>query len=445
MQQPDISTILVIVGITGDLARRKLLPAIEEIVAAGAAPGKFKIIGVTRQEMSADEILQGVKSKTDHAWLKKNLEIFQMGLSDLDDYEQLARRLDTIEKDFGSASQRLFYLSIPPQVSDQVVSRLGESGLAKIPNTKLLLEKPFGTDLDSARDLVTQIKQYFNEEQIYRIDHYLAKEMAQNFIVFRTDNSLFKRTWNKDFIESIEIVASEKIGIEGRAAFYEQTGALRDLVQSHLLQLAALTLMETPKPESLESVPKLRLAALKQLSLAGKSVQQSVIRGQYDTYAQEVGNPKTTVETYASVQLESADSQWSGVPIRLVTGKGLKQKMTEIRIRYKQDEHHEANELVIKIQPDEGIELHVWAKVPGYERRVEKHALKLVFKEHYAALPEAYEQVLLDAINSNHSLFTSSDEVLETWRIIDPIQRAWAMTSQDLKSYARGENLVDNT
>lgn len=441
MQESDAPTILVIVGITGDLARRKLLPAIEEIVAAGAAPAKFKIVGVTRQEVSIEAILQGVENKTDKAFLKNNLEIFQMDLGSLDDYERLAKHLITIEKGFGAVAQRLFYLSIPPGVSDQVVSRLGQSGISSIPHTKLLLEKPFGTDLASAQDLVAQIKQYFDEEQIYRIDHYLAKEMAQNFIVFRTDNSLFKRTWNKDFIESIEIVASEKIGIEGRAAFYEQTGALRDLVQSHLLQLAALTLMETPKPELLENVPKLRLAALKQLSLpAGKSLQESVTRGQYDGYAQEVNNSKTTVETYVNVRLESADSQWIGVPVRLLTGKGLRQKMTEIRIHYKQDEHHEANELVIKIQPDEGIELHVWAKVPGYERQVEKHALKLVFKEHYSALPEAYEQVLLDAINSNHSLFTSSDEVLETWRIIDPIQRAWAMNDGDLQHYPVGSN-----
>lgn len=441
MQQSTIPTILIIVGITGDLARRKLLPAIEQIVAAGAAPQKFKIVGVTRQDISIREILGSVKDEKQHDFLENNLEIFQMDMAAIDDYKRLSGQLDLIEKDFGGAAQRLFYLSIPPGISDQVVSRLGESGLADVANTKLLLEKPFGTDLSSAQDLVDQIKRYFDEEQIYRIDHYLAKEMAQNFIVFRNDNSLFKRTWNKDFIESIEIIASEKIGIEGRAAFYEQTGALRDLVQSHLLQLAALTLMETPRSGAFESVPKSRLAALKQLGLpADKSAQTSVVRGQYDTYANEVHNPKTTVETYVNVQLKSTDPRWSGVPIRLVTGKSLEQKKTEIRIRYKQDEHHEANELVIKIQPDEGIELCVWAKVPGYERKVEKHALKLVFKEHYSALPEAYEQVLLDAINSNHTLFTSSDEVLETWRIIDPIQKAWDMDSKDLQRYPSGSD-----
>lgn len=434
MQQSDMPTILVIIGITGDLSKRKLLPAIEQIVAAGAAPNKLKIVGVTRQAISADEIMQPAS----HDFLKDNLEIFQMDMSELDEYTRLANHLTAIEEKFERKTQRLFYLSIPPGVSDQIVSRLGQSGLAKISDTKLLLEKPFGTDLDSAQDLVDQIKHYFDEEQIYRIDHYLAKEMAQNFIVFRTDNSLFKRTWNKDFIESIEIIASEKIGIEGRAAFYEQTGALRDLVQSHLLQLAALTLMETPKPEALNIVPELRLAVLKQLRLANKSVQESVIRGQYDTYAGEVNNPKTQVETYVDVRLESVDPRWSDVPIRLMTGKGLKQKKTEIRVRYRQDEHHEANELVIRIQPDESIELHVWAKVPGYERKVEKHALKLVFKEHYGALPEAYEQVLLDAINSNHSLFTSSDEVLETWRIISPIQKAWEMDGNDLAVYPFG-------
>lgn len=436
MEGQNLPTILVIVGITGDLSRRKLLPALREIMAAGAAPKKFRIVGITRQNVSVDEIM----SDEVRGVLADSLETFQRDMSRLEDYQRLIIRLEEIEKDFGGAAQRLFYLSIPPQVADQVVRRLGESGLAGLEDTKLLLEKPFGTDLISAQELVEQLKTHFREEQIYRIDHYLAKEMAQNFIVFRSDNSLFKRTWNRDFIESIEIIASEKISIEGRAGFYEQTGALRDIIQSHLLQLVALTLMETPKPEELHTVPALRLAALKQLHLTDdKPIQKSVIRAQYNTYRQEAGNSKSTVETYVDMTLASRDPRWKDVPIRLITGKALSEKYTQIRITYKKDEQHEANELVVNIQPDEGIMLSTWAKVPGYDRRIEKHELKLRFQEHYETLPDAYEQVLLDAIHSNHSLFTSSDEVLETWRIIDPIQKAWNMSDSDLSMYPKGQ------
>src|ERR1035437_2486585 len=209
-------TILIIFGITGDLSRRYLLPAIEAIAKAKKLPEKFEIVGITRQ---------------------KNFKFFQMDIGDEKDYKKLDSHLRKIEKTFGTPTQRLFYLSVPPGVSKSIIELLGKSGLAKIKNTNLLLEKPFGVDLKNATDLARHVDKYFSPTQVYRIDHYLAKETAQNIIVFREGNSLFKKTWNKDFIESIEIIASEKIGIEGRANFYEQTGALRDFVQSHLLQL----------------------------------------------------------------------------------------------------------------------------------------------------------------------------------------------------------------
>lgn len=434
-------TILIIVGVTGDLSRRKLLPAIEEIVAAQAAPKRLEVVGITRQPVHAADILHDAQVGR-NAFLRKHLHMHQMDVTKPEDYARLRVYLDELDAQLGGQAQRVFYLSVPPQVSQPIVEQLGASGLAGVPGTKLLLEKPFGTDLHSAEELIARTKAHFSEEQIYRIDHYLAKEMAQNLIVFRSGNALFRRTWNKDFIESIQIIAAEQIKIEGRASFYEQTGALRDIVQSHLLQLAALVLMDTPHIGALEAVPAQRLAALRQLhvlhdDLADK--RKAVQRGQYAGYTEDVNNPHSTVETYVDLTLASTAPQWRGVPIRLITGKALAQKTTQICVTYKEDQGFESNILVITLQPDEGVQLCLWTKVPGYEWRVEQHAMHLSFKDYFANLPEAYEQVLVDAIKGNHTLFTSSDEVREMWRILQPVQEAWGMSdATDLFTYAAG-------
>jgi glucose-6-phosphate 1-dehydrogenase len=430
-------TILVIIGISGDLSKRKLLPAIGEIAKTGMIPEQFKIIGVTRQpDINLEHLL---KHTTNKDYILNNTELFKMDLSDVNDYEKLKEHLKEIEKELGVSSQYLFYLSVPPSTSKAIIELIGKSGLADMEGTKLLLEKPFGTDLDSAKDLVTHIDKYFKKEQIYRIDHYLAKETAQNIIVFREGNSLFKRTWNKDFIDKIEIIVSEELGIEGRANFYEQTGALRDLIQSHLLQLLALTLMDLPEEEHLEEVPNLRYKALRQLKLKENDGEfLNAKRGQYKDYREEVGNPDSMVETFASIELESVDPKWQGVKINLTTGKALKDKFTVIKIFYKKENDHESNVLLLRLQPDEGISFSVWAKRPGYEHQISRHALDFSFKDHYTALPEAYEQVLFNAMNGDHSLFSSSEEVIETWRILDGLQKLWRTSSYDLIIYKKG-------
>jgi glucose-6-phosphate 1-dehydrogenase len=429
-----LPTVLIIIGITGDLAQRKLLPAIAEIAAAGELPEKFRIVGISRRSGLDLESVLGAGAAANS--LRACTHLYQMDLTHSGDYQKLAQYLETIDTELGGTPQRLFYLSIPPTVSRPIIEMLGESGLATQPNTKLLLEKPFGVDLASAQELVQHIDQYFSFKQVYRIDHYLAKETAQNFIVFRENNSLFKRSWNKDFIESIEVIASEEIGIEGRATFYEQTGALRDVVQSHMLELAALTLMETSTSGSFFEVPARRLDALKQLQLpSGEEITSFAKRGQYVGYADEVQNPDTIVETFVSLRLQSTDPRWEGVPITLTTGKMLDKKLTQIKIKYKRDHGYEANELVIQMQPDEGVELEIWTKQPGFAHLVSQHALRFNYKEHYSKLPEAYEQVLFNAMISDHSLFTSSAEVLETWRILDPVQQYWEMTRDDLVQY----------
>lgn len=426
-------TILVIIGITGDLSTRKLLPAIEKIVDSGAAPRELKVIGITRREVLAEEVLSSVDGKID--FLRNNLEMYQMDLTSPEGYLKLKSDLEATRSSMGASTQTLFYLSIPPQISHSIITMLGEAGIADLPGTKLLLEKPFGVDLESATELVDHVRSHFTEDQVYRIDHYLAKEMTQNLVVFRESNSLIKRTWNKDFIESIEIVASESIGIEGRAEFYEQTGALRDLIQSHLLQLAALVLADFPTIEW-PSIPEQRLLALRQLK-APQDVEADVVRSQYMGYREEVGNPVSFVETFVSVRLFSDDTRWRGVPIRLTSGKAMPEKTTEIRINYRKDRAEEANSLVLHIQPDEGVVLDIWAKQPGYERKLQKFPLSFSYQGHFDELPEAYERVFLDAMKSDHTLFTRSDEVLETWRIIDPIQKYWAM-NDSISEYAKG-------
>ncbi len=431
------ATILIIIGVTGDLSVRKLLPAISQMAAAGALPDHFRILGITRRpDIKVDSLFTKTK-KT--AYLREHIQLFAMDLTADEDYEKLKAELSKIEDELGQPAQRLFYLAVPPQVSRPIIERLGVSGLAALGQAKLLLEKPFGVDLGSAAELVQYIGQYFQADQIYRIDHYLARETAQNIIIFRKNNALFKKTWNRDFISRLEIVATEEIGIEGRAVFYEQTGALRDLVQSHLLQLAALALMDISSDDKTEEIPIRRLAALRQLHFPeGAPATDYARRGQYEGYQAEVKNIGSAVETFVSLSLESDDPKWRGVPITLTTGKALDRKFTGIIISYRQEKEDEANQLTLHLQPDEGVELCLFAKRPGYDHAVSRHPLKFAFQEYYANLPDAYEQVLFNAFNSDHSLFTTSDEVLETWRILDAVQRAWEMDSEDLIIYKPG-------
>lgn len=431
-------TILIIIGISGDLAQRKLLPAIREIAQADALPDAFRIIGISRRDLK----LADVTPADDDFW-EHHLELHKMDLDDKQAYHDFATQLEGIERSLGGSAQRLFYLSVPPEATQAVVQMLGDSGLAEVANTKLLLEKPFGTDLVSAEQLVKHLESHFKEDQVYRIDHYLAKEMAQNLIVFRSANPVFSRTWNNEFISSIEIVASEKIGIEGRKTFYEQTGALRDVVQSHLLQLAALTLMELPKLNDMASIPKLRCQALASIQPV-KDVSKNVVRGQYKTYKAEVENPDSNVETFVSLRMESTDPRWKSVPITLTTGKGLQEQFTEIRVSYRGEGNTDANILILRIQPDEGVQVCLWVKKPGLDNALQQIPLSFEYKHHFNdKLPDAYERVFVDAMRSDHSLFTTSEEVLASWKILAPVQTTWQQSSDDLRIYPSGSSPQD--
>lgn len=417
----SMKTKLLIFGITGDLSTRKLLPALKEIYGTGEFDD-LSIIGVSRREVNVPELLISSLGDAD---LADKVSIFSMDLARAEDYARL--------KDYVALNddeQLLVYLSVPPSAATSIVDFMGEAGI-NMPNVKILFEKPFGVDLESAKDVIARTARYYHEEQLYRIDHYLAKEMAQNIVTFRGGNALFGNIWNDNFIESIEIIATEKIGIEGRTDFYEQTGALRDFLQGHLMQLLALTLMDIPHDFDWKELPELRLKALEQLQLADPA---KAVRAQYEGYQAEVGNIGSLTETFVSLELESNQPRWLDVPIRLTTGKALDGKTTEIRIHLKKLHEAQSNTIVFRIQPDEGIDIELFTKKPGYEHEFETHHLKLAFPED-TRLPDAYEQVIVDAIRSRKSLFTSSAEVLRSWEIVKPVQDAWNMDNRPLKQY----------
>jgi glucose-6-phosphate 1-dehydrogenase len=423
-----MTTKLLIFGITGDLSTRKLLPALSAIIKTGDYDD-IEIIGVSRRQVDIAELLQ---SSVGEQTLASRVRVFSMDLAQAGDYDRLREDVALTADE-----QLIVYLSVPPSAASQIVDFMGEAGM-NTPQTKLLFEKPFGVDLTSAEEMIARTARYYSEDQIYRIDHYLAKEMSQNIVAFRGGNALFTHLWNNQAIEKIEIIASEKIGIEGRAGFYEQTGALRDVLQGHLMQLLALTLMDIPDELDWDKLPELRLEALQAISPAEPD---HAIRAQYATYQTEVENPGSLTETFAAVELASTAPQWRGVPLHLITGKALDRKTTEVRIHFRKRHEAQSNLLKLSIQPNEGVAIELFTKKPGYEREFESRQLAFTYPEDIV-LPDAYEQVIVDAIRSHKSLFTSSDEVLASWKILQPILNVWEMQADSLPQYAVGSDAL---
>lgn len=386
-----MKTQLVIFGITGDLAGRKLLPALDEIIATGDYED-LSIVGVSRREVEKDELLTG------HTALNQRTQIFSMNLATLSEYERLKVFLEDQKVD-----QTLFYLSVPPGASADIVDFLGQVGL-NTKNHKVLFEKPFGFDLESAKEFIGRAARYFSEDQLYRIDHYMGKEIAVELLRLRQNAENHHHHWNNQSVKAITVVATEKIGIEGRAHFYEQTGALRDFVQGHLMQLLSLVLMQMPMPKE---VPAQRLAALK--TLAPVNPYQAT-RAQYEGYEAEVENPGSQTETFVAFMTESSDPAWAGVPIRLLTGKALKEKRSYVAIEY-----HDGTEDIfdeMKLATRDGRHL------------------------------DAYERVLVEAIAGRKEIFTSSEEVIRSWEILAPLQQAWQMDNEALPLYVPGSDVT---
>ncbi len=422
-----MKTKLLIFGITGDLATRKLLPALEQIISTGNFD-ELSVIGVSRHTVNEADLFVNCTNKS---FLDKKLSIFTMNLDESSEYNKLKDYIS-----IGSDEQLLAYMAVPPKNTAEIVDMMGVAGINS-PNVKILFEKPFGVDLLSAEKLIERTSRHYNEEQIYRIDHYLAKEMAQNIVAFRGRNALFSNIWSNDYIKSIDIIATQKIGIENRVHFYEQTGALRDIVQGHLIQLLVLTLMDIPHNFEWDEMPELRLAALNCIEPVDPN---EVVRAQYDGYRKEVKNPDSKVETFVSLKLASNHSRWSGVPITLTTGKGLANETTEIRVNLKMNNGAQGNCLIFRIQPNEGICIELFIKKPGYGHKFETSYLSFDYPEHIK-LPDAYEQVIVDAVSSSKSLFTSSGEVLRSWQILKPVQEAWESSNESPKLYPLGSNI----
>lgn len=422
-----MKTKLLIFGVTGDLGRHRLVPALEKIIGTGDFDD-LSIIGVSRHDVDVQELLVSCQNKD---IFNEKLSVFTMDVANSDEYVRLKDYL-ALEDD----EQLIVYLAVPPVAVREIIDHLGESGLNN-DRVKILFEKPFGTNLISAQEIANHTSKYFNDQQIYRIDHYLAKEMAQNLITIRSKNALFSQIWQSDLISSISIIALETVDIEGRANFYEQTGALRDIVQGHLMQLLALTLSDVSENLDWDKLPKLRSEALNKLSPADP---QKSVRAQYEGYKAEVNNPDSQVETFVCLNLESNDSKWQNVPIRLITGKSLDRKTTEIRVHIKKTDQFQSNCLVFSIQPNEGVGLELLIKKPGYGNELEMRRFGFNYPDE-SKLPDAYERVIVDAIQSRKSLFTSSEEVLQSWKVLQPLLDYWESETSPIKTYPKGSHV----
>ncbi|MBP7820628.1 glucose-6-phosphate dehydrogenase [Candidatus Saccharibacteria bacterium] len=450
------ASVLVIFGSTGNLAEKKLIPALYHLQKGKFLPKDFNIIFVARDKTATTKsIIAKAKSELvsqEHSIDEDTIElliekssIIYMDSTKQEDYYLLKNELDSIDLKKSVKHNRLYYLAIPPNIFPTVIGCLGATGLNKdSDNTarRILVEKPFGTDLESAKQLIGHINKYFDEDQVYRIDHYLAKETAQNILTFRFNNPLIEGLWDRQFIDHIQITASETIDIEGRSNFYDDMGALRDLVQSHLLQLMALTTMEVPEVQDSANIHIEKLALLNSIkSIKPNHVAEVVFRGQYKGYRQEAGNDQSNTETFVALHLEVANSRWGGVPILVRTGKALASKVTEITLVFKDRSRRSvpANLLTIRIQPNEGISIELQAKKPGFGDELQKVDMDFCYQTSFDGVqPDAYEHVLMDSIIGDQSLFATSAEVLKCWEILDPILTAWKHDENQPDIYEKG-------
>lgn len=451
--QPAILTIF---GITGDLARRKLLPALYHLAHNDLLPPTFKIVGVTRQSISVADVMKSIRAsliksnvKCSLVTLKKlemSLSIVSMDITDQKQYFRLKQVLDELENKLGTCLHRLFYLAIPATVYGPIIERLGKYDLNYgcqhgVTASRLLIEKPFGHDLKSAQELIKTTNTSFGEKQVYRIDHYLAKETVQNILTFRAANPLFQAVWSNRHISQITVIAAESIGVESRSAFYEPIGALRDIIQSHLLQVAALVTMDIPSRLSAATIHKARRQLLESIMPPPSNLMAlKTVRGQYDTYTQEVGNPRSQTETFAALELSIKQKNWRGVPLFLRTGKKLAAKATEVTVLFKEPLNKGyTNSLTMRLQPNEGIVLDLRIKRPGFKLEMEHVQMKFDYNDKLKTNhPDAYERVLVDALCGDQTLFATSEEVLASWRVVQPVLDAWQKNTPPLRLYGAG-------
>ncbi|MCU0483355.1 MAG: glucose-6-phosphate dehydrogenase [Chloroflexi bacterium] len=459
---PD-PAIFVLFGATGDLAHRKVAPAIFQLWRTNLLPPEFVLVGVGRRpgadadfrsSLRASVAQHGRSPLTEAAWhsFEERILYHQADLADPAGYVALAARLDEIDRTHGTAANRLFYLATPPTAFTEIIAGLGRAGLDHEVNgggwRRIVIEKPFGRDTGSAIRLNREVGKVFRESQVYRIDHYLGKETVRNLLVFRFGNGIFEPIWNRHYVDHVQITVAESIGVEGRAAFYEEAGAARDILQNHLVQLLALVAMEPPAAWTADALREEKLKVLRAVEPIGRAdVSGQVVRGQYGPgwlagapvpgYRQEPEvHPESETETYVAARLAVDDWRWTGVPFYLRAGKRLPRRATEIAVRFRAVPHSlfknvevdpEPNLLALRIQPDEGILLRFAAKVPGLGLDVRPVNMDFTYGSSFSVdSPDAYETLILDALLGDASLFTRADEVERAWELVTPILEAWA-------------------
>jgi len=441
---------IVIFGASGDLTSRKLIPALYELHRKKRLPPEVRVVGFSRTPFSHDQWRDRLAETTAHfesktfdraIWAKFAASLFyhRGDIEHMDDFHSLSAFLDELEGQPGVT--RLYYLSTAPKFYEPAIAALGACGLADQSRgtRRVIIEKPFGTDLASARQLNEAVHKVFSEQHVYRIDHYLGKETVQNVLVLRFANAIFEPVWNRNYIDHVQITAAEDAVVGRRAAFYDSVGVLRDMFQNHLLQLLALTAMEAPARFEADAIRDEKVKVFRAIRpLRREDVFNDTIRGQYRKYRDEPGvPPDSETATFAVVKLHVDNWRWQGVPFLLRSGKAMPCRTTQIVIQFRQVPHmlfeggpkmaFQSNRLVIQVQPAEGIQLHFHTKVPDGGMRLRQTDLSFSFRDKFSAeMPEAYQRLLLDALHGDASLFARSDEVELCWSIIDPIQQTWA-------------------
>ncbi|WP_027417913.1 glucose-6-phosphate dehydrogenase [Aneurinibacillus terranovensis] len=463
--------VLVIFGATGDLAKRKLFPALYSLDRTGLLPKKFAVIGVGRSQKQESEFREDLKNSIDtyariplsdpQTWetFAKRFSYVALDVNNASAYNILLDAVETNEREYAIPGNRMFYLALAPSLFGNVSSHLKTAGLTESKGWKrLVIEKPFGHDLASARELNEQIEQSFREDEVYRIDHYLGKEMVQNIEVIRFANSMFEPLWNNRYIDNIQITASETVGVEERASYYETSGALRDMVQNHMLQMVMMVCMEPPSRLKTEAIRDEKVKVLRALRrYSEEEVNDYFVRGQYATgtikgknepaYRDEPGvSPNSMTETFVAAKLHVDNFRWAGVPIYIRTGKRMPKKTTEIVIQFKdlpknlyfnKDNNLGPNLLIIRINPTEGIYLLLNAKRQGTDDKIVPVAMEFCNNCSHES-PEAYESLLYDAITGDSTFFTRWDEVSIAWKFVDPVRRIWDKNTKSIPMYAAG-------
>jgi glucose-6-phosphate 1-dehydrogenase len=471
---PVHPTVVVLFGATGDLARRKLLPAIYNLAHDGALPERFHFIGVARSETTTDAyrveaaaaIRRFSRRAPDPAVLERLLECIEYVPGSFDDdlvYDGLAAALGHCDEVAGQPLNRCLYLATAPSFFGTIVEELGAHDLHRREGAevRLVIEKPFGRTLAEARELNRRVLSVFEERQVFRIDHYLGKETVQNLLALRFANQLFEPVWNRNYVEHVQITAAEEVGVGSRAGFYDATGALRDLIQNHLLQLLCHVAMEPPSRFAADEVRNEKVKVLHAVQPpAAVDVGRRAVRAQYGPgviggdfvpgYLEEDGvPPDSTTETYAALRLSIDNWRWAGVPFYLRTGKRLARKRTEIAVILRPVPHLsfaadgagpvEPDKIILSIQPDEGVSVSVAAKIPGPRMRLRSVLMQFVYGATFLSdSPEAYERLLLDAMRGDATLFTRDDEVEAQWQICEPVLQAWRAQPGPLPQYAAG-------